>query len=357
MPSSSAKNEHLPEIPPLDKEAIAVAEARQAVLTKPAGALGRLEALSVRLAGMTGHGTPHIGEGRKALVICAGDHGVAAQGVSAYPQAVTVQMVANFLAGGAAANVLARQMNTRVVVVDAGVAGEVPAHEMLVAGKIAPGTQDISVGPAMTRGQANAALQLGLDVAQTQIALGLDLLAAGEMGIANTTPASALISAFTGRPPAETVGRGTGIDDAGLAHKIEVVARALQANQPLDPLDGVGVLAALGGFEIGALAGLMLGAAAARVPVVIDGLISTSAALVAQALRPNVVDYLIAGHRSAEQGHVLALDKLGLHPLLDLGMRLGEGTGALLAFPILEAAARTLAEMATFNDAGVSEKE
>lgn len=356
MPSSASKNERFPEIPALDREALDAARARQAVLTKPAGALGKLEALSIRLAGMTGQATPRIGEGRKALVICAGDHGVAAQGVSAYPQEVTVQMVANFLAGGAAANVLARLVGARVTVVDAGMAGDVPAHEMLVAGKIAPGTGDISAGPAMTRQQAGAALQLGLDVAEAQVELGLDLLAAGEMGIANTTSASALISAFTGQPPIDTVGRGTGIDGARLVHKVEVVQRALDVNQPLDPADGVGVLAALGGFEIGALAGLMLGTAAARVPVVIDGLISTAAALVAQAIRPHVADYLIAGHHSTEEGHIIALGKLGLEPLLDLGMRLGEGTGALLAFPIVEAAARTLAGMATFTDAGVSEK-
>jgi nicotinate-nucleotide--dimethylbenzimidazole phosphoribosyltransferase len=306
---------------------------------------------------MTGRATPHIGDGRKALVICAGDHGVAAQGVSAYPQAVTAQMVANFLAGGAAANVLARQVGARVVVVDAGVVSDLPPHENLVADKIAPGTGDISQGPAMSRAQAAAALGLGLTLAERQVASGLDLLAVGEMGIANTTPASALISALTGHPPAETVGRGTGLDDAGLAHKVEVVARALEANQPLDPSDGVAVLAALGGFEIGAMAGLMLGAAAARVPVVIDGLISTAAALVAKALKPRVTDYLIAGHRSTEPGHIFALEALGLEPLLDLGLRLGEGTGALLAFPIIEAAARTLAEMATFAEAGVSEKD
>jgi nicotinate-nucleotide--dimethylbenzimidazole phosphoribosyltransferase len=357
MPSSAGKSQNLPEIPPLDADAIAAAEDRQAILTKPAGALGRLEALSVRLAGMTGQATPRIGPDRKALVICAGDHGVAAQGVSAYPQAVTAQMVANFLTDGAAANVLARQMGARVVVVDAGVASELPSHADLVSGKIAPGTADISQGPAMTRRQATAALQLGLDIADNQISLGLDLLAAGEMGIANTTPASALISALTGHPPAETVGRGTGIDDNALAHKVEVVQRALQANQSLDTADGMSVLAALGGFEIGAMAGLMLGAAAARVPAVIDGLISTAAALVAQAFRPRVTDYLIAGHRSTEPGHIYALSALGLEPLLDLGLRLGEGTGALLAFPVVEAAARTLSEMATFAEAGVSDKD
>jgi len=357
MPSPAGKENYLPEMPPLDADASAAAEARQAILTKPAGALGWLEALSVRLAGMTGQATPRVGSDRKALVICAGDHGVAAQGVSAYPQAVTAQMVANFLAGGAAANVLGRQMGARVVVVDAGVASELPPHADLVGGKIAPGTADISQGPAMTREQANAALQLGLDVADKQRSLGLDLLAVGEMGIANTTPASTLISALTGYPPAETVGRGTGIDDDALAHKVEVVERALQANQPLDAAAGVAVLAALGGFEIGAMAGLMLGAAAGRVPVVIDGLISTAAALVAQALRPRVTDYLIAGHRSTEPGHIYALAALGLEPLLDLGLRLGEGTGALLAFPVVEAAARTLAEMATFAEAGVSGKD
>jgi nicotinate-nucleotide--dimethylbenzimidazole phosphoribosyltransferase len=313
---------NLPEIPALDKEATTAAEARQAILTKPTGALGRLEALSVRLAGMTGQVTPRFGPDRKALVICAGDHGVAAKGVSAYPQEVTVQMVANFLAGGAAANVLARQMNARVIVVDAGVAGDIPEQEGLVTGKVAPGTQDLSEGPAMTREQANAALQLGLEVAEQQLELGLDLLAVGEMGIGNTT-----------------------------------AARALKVNQPLDISDGIAVLATLGGFEIGAMAGLMLGAAAARVPVVVDGFISTAAALLAKTIRPGAVDYMFAGHRSAEAGHDVALEALGLKPLLDLNLRLGEGTGALLAFSIIEAAARMLAEMATFEEAGVSDKE
>jgi nicotinate-nucleotide--dimethylbenzimidazole phosphoribosyltransferase len=348
---------NLPEIPALDKEATTAAEARQAMLTKPTGALGRLEALSVRLAGMTGQVTPRFGPDRKALVICAGDHGVAAQGVSAYPQEVTVQMVANFLAGGAAANVLARQMNARVIVVDAGVAGDIPEQEGLVTGKVAPGTQDLSEGPAMTREQANAALQLGLEVAEQQLELGLDLLAVGEMGIGNTTAASAIISALTAQPPKVTVGRGTGVDDAGLAHKVDVVEQALKVNQPLDISDGIAVLATLGGFEIGAMAGLMLGAAAARVPVVVDGFISTAAALLAKTIRPGAVDYMFAGHRSAEAGHDVALEALGLKPLLDLNLRLGEGTGALLAFSIIEAAARMLAEMATFEEAGVSDKE
>lgn len=337
-----------PPIPPRDADASAQALARQDDLTKPRGALGRLERLSVDLAGMTGR--IDWRPDRRAIVVCAGDHGVVAQGVSAYPQAVTQQMVRNFLAGGAAVNVLARQMNARVRVVDAGVAADFEPHAALLSRKIARGTADISRGPAMTPAQADAALRVGLDAAAREVTLGLDVLAVGEMGIGNTTAASAIIAAVTGEPPERVTGRGTGIADDQLAHKVAVVAQALAANVPI----GDGLLAKLGGFEIGAMAGLMIGAAAARVPVVLDGLISTAAALVAVRLVPAVRDYLVAGHASVEPGHRLALAWLGLEPLLDLGLRLGEGAGALLALPLLDAAMRTLQEMATFSSAGVS---
>ncbi len=335
-------------IPPINTDCQQMALARQARLTKPAGALGRLEALSVRLAGMTERldWLPI----RRAVVVCAADHGVVAQGVSAYPQSVTAQMVLNFLNGGAAINVLARQMGTRVTVVDAGVATTFDSHPDLIIGKIGHGTADFSVGPAMSPEQAQQAIQLGRDVAIREIEHGLDILAVGEMGIGNTTAASAIIAAITGQPADKVAGRGTGINDEQFTHKVSVIQRALDVN----PLAGQDTLAKVGGFEIGAMAGLMLRAAAERIPVVIDGLISTSAALIAAQIEPRVTEYLIAGHRSVEPGHRIALEWLGLTPLLDLELRLGEGTGAVLALPIIEAAMRTLNEIATFEAAGVS---
>jgi nicotinate-nucleotide--dimethylbenzimidazole phosphoribosyltransferase len=335
-------------IPSIDLKCHQAALDRQARLTKPAGALGRLEELSVRLAGMTGRldWLPT----RRAVVVCAGDHGVVAQGVSAYPQSVTAQMVLNFLEGGAAINVLARQFGARVTVVDAGVAEDIGPHPDLVNGKVGPGTADFSLGPAMTAAQAAQSVELGRRVARQEIARGLDILAVGEMGIGNTTSASAIIAAVTGQPVAAVTGRGTGVADDQLAHKVAVIERALQVNKPA----GEKTLEKVGGFEIGAMAGLMLEAAAARVPVVIDGLICTSAALIAAQIEPEVTQYLVAGHRSVEPGHRAALDWLNLAPLLDLDLRLGEGTGAVLALPLVEAAMRTLQEMATFDDAGVS---
>lgn len=338
----------LPIIPPLDTRAEATARARQRVLTKPAGALGQLEALSIRLVAMTGRldWLP----ARRAVIVCAGDHGVTAQGVSAFPSAVTQQMVLNFLRGGAAVNVLARQMGARVKVVDAGVAADFDDHPDLVRGKIAYGTADLSIGPAMTPEQTEQSLALGLSVVQSEIDTGLDIVVVGEMGIGNSTAAAAIIAVLTGSDPVHITGRGTGVDDVTLVHKQTVVARGLSMNAPAQ----VNTLAKLGGFEIGAMAGVMIGAAAARVPIVIDGVISTAAALIAVQLAPAVRNYLIAGHRSVEPGHIAALDTLGLDPLINLGLRLGEGTGGLLALPLIEAAMRTLQEMATFDDAGVS---
>ncbi|NDJ79250.1 MAG: nicotinate-nucleotide--dimethylbenzimidazole phosphoribosyltransferase [Chloroflexi bacterium] len=339
---------NLPVIPPLDSDAQQTARSRQVRLTKPNGALGKLEDLSVRLAGMTGNLT-WLPE-RRTVLVFAGDHGVVAQGISTYPQDVTRQMVLNFLNGGAAINVLARQTNTRVTVVDAGVIGDFEAHPDLIAGKVAPGTADFSQGPAMSAQQAEQSIQLGLDAVRQEIARGLDILAVGEMGIGNTTAASAIIAAVTGAAPAEVTGRGTGLDDQSLAHKIAVIDRALRVNQPADQ----DTLMKVGGFEIGAMAGAIIGAAAERIPVIIDGLISTAAALIAAQIDPATKPFLIAGHRSAEPGHIAALEALGLEPLLDLNMRLGEGSGAVLAIPIIEAAMRTLQEMATFDSASVS---
>lgn len=341
---------HIPVIPQLNHEAARRAEFRQSVLTKPAGALGRLEMLSVRLTAMTGQldWLPN----RRAVIVCAGDHGIAIQGVSAYPQEVTRQMVFNFLRGGAAINVLARQMNARVTVVDAGVIGDFEPHPDLISGKVAFGTADFTLRPAMTAEQAEQVLALGIRAAHREIARGVDLIAVGEMGIGNTTSASAIIAAITGKSPAAVTGRGTGVDDARLAHKVRLIERALERHAPAKE----DTLRKIGGFEIGAMAGVMIGAASARIPVVIDGLISSAAALIAAQFAPDVKYYLIAGHRGTEPGHKIALDWLGLEPLLDLDLRLGEGTGAVLAIPIIEAAMRTLQTMATFSEAGVSEK-
>lgn len=336
------------------EEAMAAARQRQDILTKPQGSLGRLEELSIRVAGMTGTVTPSLA--RKAVIVMAGDHGVAEEGVSAFPQAVTVQMVANFLAGGAGISVLARHVGARVVVVDVGVAGDIPRGEGLLSRKIARGTGNIAQGPAMTREQAAQAILTGVEVVRDEVACGLDMVATGDMGIANTTPSSAVVAAITLRNAADVTGRGTGIDDMAWAHKVRVIERALAVNRPL-AADGLDVLAKVGGFEIGGLAGVVLGAAAHRIPVVVDGFISTAGALIATQICPLARHYVIAAHRSVEVGHQAALDRIGVRPLLDLGMRLGEGTGAALAMNIVEASTKVLAEMATFESAGVSTRD
>ncbi|HBY93722.1 MAG TPA: nicotinate-nucleotide--dimethylbenzimidazole phosphoribosyltransferase [Chloroflexi bacterium] len=341
-------------IPPLRSRLMDEASTRQGQLTKPAGALGRLEALSIQLAGITGRLDPRFTH--KRVIVCAGDHGVASEGVSAYLAEVTSQMVLNFLAGGAAINVLARRVGADVTVVDLGVAAALPAHPNLVAAKIAFGTQNMAQGPAMARDQALQAIATGINVVNDLANRGkLDLVVLGEMGIANTTPAAAIGAAITGQPPAEITGRGTGVDDAGLARKIAVIERALAVNRP-DPTDAIDVLAKVGGFEIGGLAGICLGAAARRIPVLVDGFITTSAALIAVTLAPAVKPYLVSAHRSQERGHRVILHSLGLLPLLDLDLRLGEGTGGALAIPLVEAAVAILNEMATFDSAGVSQK-
>ncbi len=356
----------LPAIPPIDIQAEATARARQSSLTKPPGSLGRLEELSIQLAAATGTSRPSVA--RKAIIVMAADHGVTAESVSAYPAAVTPQMVLNFLHGGAAINVLARQANARVVIVDMGVASDIPVTERpeLVEGRDAPsplhlrkiayGTQNMALGPAMTRAQAETAIAEGIDIVQAEVVNGLDLVATGDMGIGNTTSSAAIVACITGQPVALVTGRGTGVDEAGLARKIEIIERALTLNQP-NPSDPLDVLSKVGGFEIGGLAGVIIGAAAKRVPVVLDGFISGAAALIAVGLCPEVKPYLIAAHQSVEIGHRAALEHIGLAPLLNLGLRLGEGTGAALAFHLVEAAARILNEMATFAEAGVSNKQ
>ena len=340
-------------IQPLDQTAMAAARARQDTLTKPQGSLGRLESLSIQLAGITGQARPRIEH--KVVTVMAGDHGVVEEGVSAFPQEVTPQMVLNFLGGGAAINVLAKHVGARVVIVDMGVAAAMEPHPQLVNRRVAAGTANIARGPAMTRAQAEEAMLNGVDVVEAEIARGLDILATGDMGIGNTTPSAAIACLVTRRSANEIVGRGTGVDDEGLQRKVTAVENALKVNRP-DPQDGLDILSKVGGFEIGGLAGAILAAAANRRPVVIDGFISTAAAIVAVTLAPQVREYLIAAHCSQELGHRLMMDWLGVQPLLDMHMRLGEGTGAALAMSLVEASCKILDEMATFGEAGVSEK-
>ncbi|NTU80261.1 MAG: nicotinate-nucleotide--dimethylbenzimidazole phosphoribosyltransferase [Chloroflexales bacterium] len=340
-------------IGPLDRTATEAARARQDQLTKPQGALGRLETLAIQIAGITGNARPRIVQ--PTVIVMAADHGMVRHGVSAYPQEVTQQMVHNFLRGGAAISVLARHVNARLLVVDIGVAAELAAHPQLLSRKIALGTRDMTVEPAMSRAQAQQSIATGIAVAAEAIAQGSDLIAPGEKGIGNTTAASAVVAALSGAPVAEVTGRGTGVDDAGLARKIAVISQALALHRP-DPADALDMLSKVGGFEIGGMTGLMLGAAARRVPVLIDGLIAGAAALLALTLAPAIQPYLIATHRSMERGHQTLFARLECEPLLDLGMRLGEATGAALGISLCQAACKILDEMATFGEAGVTKK-
>ena len=341
-------------IKPLDNAAMAEARARQDQLTKPAGSLGRLEELSVRIAGIQGKAKPQIKD--KAMITMAGDHGVVDEKVGNWPREVTAQMVENFLRGGAGINVLARQAGARIVFVDMGVASDLKPDPQLIVKKVDYGTKNMCLGPAMTGEQAVKAVEAGIEVVNSEAKKGLDIVGTGDMGIGNTTASSAIFASLSGKTAAEVTGRGTGLSDEQLAHKIDVIQRALAVNKPnrSQPLQ---VLAKVGGFEIGGLSGVMLGAAARRIPVVIDGFISGAAALIAVALAPQLKDYLIAAHVSAEAGHAAMLQYLDLKPLLSLDMRLGEGTGAALGIFLAEAAVRTLNEMATFAEAGVSEGE
>jgi len=341
-------------IAPIDATAVADARERQSQLTKPAGSLGVLEAVSVRLSGIQGTCPPRPMT-RPVVAVFAGDHGVHAQGVTPWPQEVTVAMVANIRAGGAAVNVLARQAGAEVYVVDMGVAADLEPGEDLLDHKVRKGTSDLATGPAMTRDEAVQGLLAGAAVADRLVDAGHDCLLTGDMGIANTTPSAALVAAFTGAAPGRVTGRGTGVDDPTLSRKVEIVSAAL-LDRPAGA-DPVGTLASLGGFEHAGLAGFVLGAAARRTPVILDGVIAGAAALVAQALAPSAIDYSFAGHRSVEPGHAVALERLDLRPVVDLDLRLGEGTGAVLAFPIVESAGAVLREMATFDSAGVARKD
>jgi nicotinate-nucleotide--dimethylbenzimidazole phosphoribosyltransferase len=357
-------------IGPLDRAAMEATARRHDRLTKPPGSLGRLETLAIELAGIRGEPVTSID--RPAIAVFAGDHGITRQGVSPYPPEVTRQMVANFAAGGAAINVLSRAAGAALVVVDAGVAGEPLAFAdtpgagvgaaaagpgaRFIAARVADGTRDFSVEPAMTADETVAAIEVGRRVAAGLVEHGSDLLGVGEMGIGNTTASSAIVAALTGRPAADVTGRGTGLDDAGVRHKAAVIDAAIERHRP-DPSRPLEVLATVGGLEIAALVGAILQAAADRVPVVLDGFITGAAALVAARLAPDLPARLIASHRSAEPGHRLVLETLGLEPVLDLGLRLGEGSGAALAIPVVASAVRVLGEMATFEDAGVSDRD
>ncbi|MBB4933262.1 nicotinate-nucleotide--dimethylbenzimidazole phosphoribosyltransferase [Lipingzhangella halophila] len=349
---TSLLDETIAGIRPLNQRAINEARDRQDQMTKPPGSLGVLEDVSVQLAGLAGECPPPIPE-PAAVAVFAGDHGVHAQKVTAWPQDVTTQMVHNFLNGGAVVNAFAEQVGTEVTIVDVGVVGDLPTVPGLLPRKVARGTADITQGPALTRTQAVYAIEAGVEVARDLVSAGNRCLVTGDMGIANTTPSAALIAAFTGFDPADITGRGTGLDEAAHEHKIEVVRRALEVNA-VDPNDPTGVLAAVGGLEHAALAGFILGAAATGVPVLLDGVISGSAALAAAALSPASMNACFAGHCSAEPGHTVALRHLGLHPLFGLEMRLGEGSGALLALPMLQASVRALRDVATFDAAGVA---
>lgn len=341
------------QIQPIDDMLIDDTQRRLDNLTKPPGSLGRLEEIACRLVSITGQANPTFPQ--KRIFVLAADHGVVAEGVSAYPQEVTAQMVTNFLKGGAAINVLARHVGAEVVVADLGVAAEIESHPNLLSRKIGSATRNMAHEPAMSRQQAIAAIEVGIEIAEEEIENGADLIGTGDMGIGNTTPSSAITAVFTGASVAQVTGRGTGINDAMLHHKIDVVQRAIDRHQ-LNPGDPIDVLAKVGGFEIGGIAGVILAAAAHRIPVLVDGFISTAGALIAVGLNPDVRGYLFSAHQSAEIGHQIALKFLGLQPILDLDLRLGEGTGSALAMPILEAGANILNEMASFDEAGVSKK-
>lgn len=338
-------------ITPVSQEALDAATQRQAILTKPAGSLGLLEEIGIQLAGIADLCPPPVPE-RAVVGVFAGDHGVCAQGVTPWPQEITVSMLQNMAAGGAAVNVLSRGAEAEVVLTDVGVLHDYPATDGVRNRNIARGTADLSVGPAMGRDEAVRALTVGIETAAEAVAGGAQILLTGEMGIGNTTASSALIAVFTGTDAQTVTGRGSGLDDEALARKVDVIERALALHSP-DPADPVGVLAAVGGLEQAALAGFILGAAAHKVPVILDGVIASAAACVAVALAPEVRGYLIAGHAGAEPGITQALAFLNLRALVDLGLRLGEGTGAVLALPTVQASARILGEMATFADAGI----
>ncbi|KPJ77277.1 MAG: nicotinate-nucleotide--dimethylbenzimidazole phosphoribosyltransferase [Deltaproteobacteria bacterium SG8_13] len=344
---------------PIDPVWIQRARERTAALLMPARALGRLHQLAEQLCGIRRSLHPSIG--RKAFLIMAGDHGIVEEGVSAYPQEVTGEMIKVFLAGGAGINILAGQVGAQLHVVDMGVKADpdlsgLDTGHRFISRKVARGTANFVHGPAMKREQAEEAVSSGFQLATELFDNGVEMLGTGDMGIGNTTPSAAIGAVITGADLEAMVGRGTGIDDRSLERKIEVVRRGIHTTRP-DAADGMDVLAKVGGFEIGGIAGCILAGAFHRRPVVIDGFISTAGALIATVLAPAAIDFMLAGHCSEEPGHRLMLQHLGLSPILDLGMRLGEGSGGALAMGIIEAAARIFREMATFEEAGVSGKE
>ncbi|KAF5432539.1 nicotinate-nucleotide--dimethylbenzimidazole phosphoribosyltransferase [Candidatus Methanophagaceae archaeon] len=349
--------ETIERIEPLNGEVMEAARARQDTLTKPLRSLGVLEDISVRVAGITGNYMPELKH--KVILTMASDHGIVAEGVSAYPQEVTLQMVYNFINGGAGINVLARHIGARVVVVDMGVAADFAITnktENFIDNKIAYGTANMTQGAAMSYDAAKQSIEAGIEVLENVLENGVDIVGVGDMGIGNTTSSSAITAFITGEAVETVTGRGTGLDDAGLTRKIEQIQKALDINTP-DRGDAIDILAKIGGFEIGGIAGAILAAAAHRIPVVIDGFIAGAAALIAYELSPRIKEYSIASHLSVEAGHRAILDYMGLVPLLNLNMRLGEGTGAALGMGIVDASCKILREMATFEEAGVAEKE
>jgi nicotinate-nucleotide--dimethylbenzimidazole phosphoribosyltransferase len=346
-------NEVITRITPLDEELLKRAQERLDNLTKPLGSLGKLEELAKQICGITGKDNPTLNN--KVIFTLACDHGITDEGVSAYPKEVTAQMVYNFLSGGAGINVLAKHIGARVVVVDMGVAEDLKPHPELIIKKINYGTKDIAKGPAMTRAEAIKSIETGIEILKIEFEKGINIVGIGEMGIGNTTASSAITACFTKKPVEDVTHRGTGINDKTLENKIRVIKEALKINKP-DPNDAIDVLSKVGGFEIGGLTGIILAAASKKIPVVIDGFISGAAALIAFHLQPKVKDYMIAGHCSQEKGHRIILEHIGLKPVLDLNLRLGEGTGAALGINIVEAATKILTQMATFRSANVSER-
>lgn len=349
-PHDEALNEALKAILPLKKDFFEKAWSRLDSLTKPPGSLGRLEEIAARLVAITEDLSPRID--KKVIFTCAGDHGVASRGVSAYPKEVTMQMVFNFLRGGAAINVLGRHAGADVAVVDAGVDWKFEAAEGLIDKKIVMGTRDMSKGPAMTEKEAAACVEAGIRLAREYKGKNYNLFGTGDMGIGNTTPSSAIAAVLTGLPVSIVTGKGTGITEESLARKINVIEEAISVNRP-DGSNAMDVLAKVGGAEIGVIAGICVGGAAERVPVVVDGFISTAGALIACSLEPACAEYMFSAHRSQEPGHAAMLEKMGLRPILDLDMRLGEGTGSAIAMLVIEAALKIYKEMATFKEAGV----
>jgi len=347
--------ETIKKIKPVENKILMEAQEKLNNLTKPKGSLGKLEELAKRIAGITGTLEPSLE--KKVIFVFAADHGVAKERVSAYPQEVTYQMVYNFLKGGAGINVLSRHIGAKVIVADVGVAKDINPHPNLRIKKIGYGTANMTCGPAMSKEEAIQSIRAGIEVFEDEFNQnGVDIVGLGDMGIANTTASSAVLTAISGKDPQEVTGKGTGINDKIYKRKVEVIKKALQVNLP-NPNDPLDVLVKVGGYEIGAIAGCLLSAASFKVPVVIDGFISTAGALIALKLAPISKDYVFASHLSKENGHRIALDHLGLSPLLDLNLRLGEGTGATLGISLVEAGVKILTQMATFSEAGVSTEE